>query len=348
MKRRGVAAFLAILLALSLILSACGGSSPSTEDKPADQAGGSEPAAAQPVTLKFAHAGSETHQYHIAATKFKELVEQKTEGSVKIEIYPNAQLGSEREEAEGVRIGTIDLATVSADGMMANWVPELSVFAVPFLFRDRDHVYSVLYGEIGKNFDKKMEEQGFKNLAYWEIGFRNLTNNVRAVNRPEDVEGLKIRVQEAKVWIEFMKSLGAIPSPIPFGELYTALQQKVVDGQENPIATIQSMKFYEVQKYLALTEHTYSPSVVVINPDTWAKLSPEQQQAVQEAAREAGEYQVNLLAERESDGIDDLKSKGMVVTEPDREAFAEVTKDVADAISDKVPAQLVEDIRNTK
>ena len=189
------------------------------------------------VEIKFGHTGSLEHQYQIGAEQFKKLVEAESKGEIKVNIFPQAQLGGERDLAEGVRMGTIEIASVAA-GNLAGFVPELQLFGIPFLFPTAKQVYAVLDGEVGKDIAAIMASKGFVSLAFWEVGFRNMTNNTRPIKTPEDMKGLKIRVQESKIWIQFMNRLGAVATPIPFGELYSALQQKVVDGQENPVATI--------------------------------------------------------------------------------------------------------------
>lgn len=321
-----------ILAIFTLILAACGGGGGETGE------GGSQ-------TLKLAHSGSETHQYHIAAEKFKELVEEKTDGEVTIEIHPNSTLGSEADAIEQVMGGTIEMTTVSADSSFANTVPEANVFGIPYLFEDRDHVYSVLDGEIGQEILDLAGDQNMKGLGYWEVGFRHLTNNQREINTPEDAQGLKVRVQPAPVWEAHMRAIGASPTPVDFNELYSALDQGVVDGQENPLPTIDSMKFYEVQNYVSLTAHTYSPAVVVMNNDVWESLSEEQQTAIDEATAEAGEYQRQFLADREEEILQLLADNNVTVTEPDRDAFREATADVQEAVSAQVPAELVERIK---
>jgi tripartite ATP-independent transporter DctP family solute receptor len=261
---------LAFLLVASLLLlsAACSSSGGESSDS---------------VTLKLAHTGSDTHQYQIASEKFKELVEEKTNGEVNIEIHGNGTLGSEGEAVEQVIDGTLDMTTVAADSAFANTVPVMNVFGIPYLFENREHVYGVLDGKIGKDLLVEVDEHGMKGLGYWEVGFRHLTNSKRKIVKPEDVNGLKIRVQPALVWEAHMEALGASPTPIDFNELYSALDQGVVDGQENPLPTINSMKFYEVQKNVALTAHTYSPAIVVMSNSAWKKLSDEQQEAVQSA-----------------------------------------------------------------
>ncbi len=301
---------------------------------------------AKTVEFKFAHSGSLEHQYNIGAEQFKKLVEEKSGGELKVNIFPQAQLGGERDLAEGVRMGTIEMSSVAA-GNLAGFVPELQVFGVPFLFQTREQVYSVVDGPVGKDLADIMLAKGFLNLSIWEVGFRNITNDVRPVKTPEDMKGLKIRVQESKIWIEFMKRLGAIPSPIPFGELYTALQQKVVDGQENPVATIYSMKFYEVQKYLSLTGHTYEPALVFANPKWFNGLDPKHQSIIRKAAAEAADYQRKTLAEMDKERFEIIKKAGVEVEEnPDKEAFAKATADLYKVLSDSVPEALVQKIKD--
>jgi len=298
------------------------------------------------VEFKFAHSGSLEHQYQIGAEQFKKLVEEKSGGEMKVTIFPQAQLGGERDLAEGVRMGTIEMSSVAA-GNMAGFVPELQVFGVPFLFQTREQVYTVLDGPVGKDLADIMLGKGFVNLSIWEVGFRNITNNTRPVKTPDDMKGLKIRVQESKIWIEFMKRLGAIATPIPFGELYTALQQKVVDGQENPVATIYSMKFYEVQKYLSLTGHTYEPALVVANPKWFNGLDPKHQAILKEAAMEAAAFQRQKLADLDRERFEVIRKAGVEVEEnPDKAAFAKATEDLHKVLSESVPEVLVQKIKD--
>lgn len=321
---------LSVVGILSLSLAACG-----SENAGSDMGGDS-------ITLKLAHTGSESHQYHIASEKFKELVEEKTDGTVEVEIHPNATLGSEGEAIEQVMEGTIQMTTVAADSSLANVMPEMNVFGLPYLFEDKEHVYSVLDGEIGDELLTKANDQNMKGLGYWEVGFRHLTNNKKEINTPEDVKGLKIRVQPAPVWENHMKALGANPTPVDFNELYSSLDQGVVDGQENPLPTIDSMKFYEVQKYVSLTAHTYTPAVVLMNSNVWEDLSEEQQKALEEAVKETTDYQREFLADKEDEIVKRLKENGVTITEPDRDAFREATKDVKNK---QVPEDLINRIK---
>ncbi|NLG86826.1 MAG: DctP family TRAP transporter solute-binding subunit [Firmicutes bacterium] len=338
--KKHIFTLVACLLVTMFVLTGCAG--------PAEHNGNSDVPAKDVVEIKYAVVGSDTHQYTIMANEFKKAVEAKSDGKIKVSIFPNAQLGSEREMAEGVRMGTIQMTTVTSDGSLPAWVPELQIFSLPYLFRDRDHVYKALDGEIGKELGDKLLAQGFRSLGFCELGWRHFTNNVRPASKPEDLKGLKIRVQEAKVWFALVEALGATPTPIPFGELYTALQQRTVDGQENPVGSIRSMKFYEVQKYLTLDGHTYAPGSVLINPKFFDSLSPELQQVVEEAAKEAIAAQREIIAKQEEEDLQYLKDNGMEVIEADREAFAEATKDVPETVSDQVPLELVERVRNFK
>lgn len=297
------------------------------------------------TTIKLAHSGSETHQYHIAAEKFKELVDEKTDGELQIEIHPNATLGSEADVIEQVIGGSVEMTTVAADSSFANTVPEMNVFGIPYLFTDREHVYSVLDGEIGNDLLEMTSENSLKGLGYWEVGFRHLTNNQREIVTPADAEGLKVRVQPAPVWETHMKAIGVSPTPVAFNELYSALDQGVVDGQENPLPTINSMKFYEVQKYVSLTSHTYSPAIVVMNESFFDGLSEDHKEAVQSAVKETTDYQRQFLADKEEEIIETLKENDVTITEPDREAFREATKNVKDAVSEEVPQELIDRIK---
>ncbi|RPF54324.1 TRAP transporter substrate-binding protein [Aquisalibacillus elongatus] len=325
---------LLVVSASLLILAACGGGD--------SESGGDS------VSLKLAHSGSDSHQYQIAAEKFKELVEEKTDGEVSIEIHGNATLGSEADAVEQVMDGSIEMTTVAADSSFSNTVEEMNVFGIPYLFEDEEHIYSVLDGDIGQELLGKTEEYGMKGLGYWEVGFRHLTNNQSEINEPADVEGLEIRVQPSDVWEQHMTALGAEPTPVDFNELYSALDQGVVDGQENPLPTIDSMKFYEVQDYVALTSHTYSPAIVVMNQGIYDDLSEEHQQAIDEAVEETTDYHRETLAEKEDEIIQKLEDNGVTITEPNREAFREATKDVKNAVTDRVPEDLINRIEDAR
>ena len=323
---------LVYLLVLSVFLVAC------SNDSTSEGGGGDS------VTLKLAHSGSDSHQYQIGAKEFADLVEKKSDGKIKVEIHGNSTLGSEAEAIEQVMDGTIEMTVVAADSSLANTVPEMNLFGLPYVFEDREHVYSKLDGDSGDKLLGFIDDKGMKGLGFWEVGFRHITNNKKEVNIPADIKGLKIRVQPAPVWETHMKALGANPTPVSFSELYSALDQGLVDGQENPLSSIYSMKFYEVQKYISLTGHTYTPAVVVMSNKAWGKLNDDQKKLIEAAVAEAATYQRDFLTKKDEEIISELKEKDVVFTEPDRAAFKEATIDVKNALKDQVPPELIEEM----
>ncbi len=301
-----------------------------------------------PLTIKFAHAGSLTHPYSVGLNILTPILEKKSGGAIKMQIFCCAQLGSERELAEGTRLGTIHMTSVAAEGALPSWVPELQAFGLPFIIRDRQHIYKVLEGAVGKELEAKLLSQGFATLGWWELGFRNMTTKNKPIRTPDDLRGLKMRVQEAKVWLGFIRALGAIPTPIPFGELYNALQQGVVDGQENPIVTIVSMKFYEVQKQVGLTEHTYTALPLLANKAWWDSLKPDQREIISASVKESVPLQRKTVAGQVDEGVNFLKTQGVTINTVDKAKFMEATKDVPNLTADQVPLEFVRRIRETK
>ncbi|GAB3056901.1 TRAP transporter substrate-binding protein [Salinicoccus sesuvii] len=329
-----------LMIVMAIFLAACGSDGNGAE--------GENASSGQAKTIKLAHAGSESHQYHVAAEKFKEVLEGKEGTDFTVEIHPNASLGSEGDAIEQVISGSLEMTTVAADSSLANTIPEMNAFGIPYLFEDKDHVYSALDGEAGENLLSLADDAGMKGIGYWEVGFRHLTNNSKEVMVPEDVAGMNIRVQPATVWEEHMRALGASPTPVDFNELYSALDQGVVDGQENPLPTIDSMKFYEVQDYVSLTSHNYTPAVVLMSNSFYEELSEEEVTAVEEAVVEARDFQRQSLEEREEEILTTLEEEGVTITEPDRDAFAEATADVKESVSDEVPDEIVQSLIESK
>lgn len=321
---------LGFVVGLSIMLAAC--------------SGGSGSSSGDSITLKLAHTGSDSHQYQIGAKEFADLIEEKSDGKIKVDIHGNSTLGNEAEAIEQVIDGTIDMTVVAADSSLANTVPEMNLFGLPYVFEDREHVYSKLDGEPGKKLLGLLDDKNMKGLGFWEVGFRHMTNNKKEVNVPADLKGMKIRVQPAPVWESHMKALGANATPVSFTELYSALDQGLVDGQENPLASIYSMKFYEVQNYISLTGHNYTPAVVIMSNKAWDRLNDDQKKLIEEAVAEAATYQRDFLTQKDDEIIKELEEKGIVFTEPDREAFKEATKDVKDALKDQVPTELIEEM----
>ncbi|HHV06620.1 MAG TPA: DctP family TRAP transporter solute-binding subunit [Firmicutes bacterium] len=329
--------FMAItFLIAALVLTGCGSS---------DQNGGSGDT--DTIVFKAGHSVAESHPYHLGLVKFADIVKEQTNGKVQIEIYANAQLGNERDMIEGLQLGTIDFV-VSSTGPMSNFVPEIGIVDLPFLFRDREHAYAVLDGPIGQNLLEKFEAKQILGLAFWENGFRHLTNSKHPVNTPEDVKGLKIRTMENPVHQDAFHALGAAPTPMAWSEVFTALQQKTIDGQENPIPIIYNQKIYEAQKHLALTGHFYSPSLLLMSAASMDKLSDEEQDIIRKAAVEAADYEREQIKIQEDEQIDKLKAEGMEITEPDHAAFQEATQSVYEKFEDQFGKELIQQIIDTK
>ncbi len=300
------------------------------------------------VTLKLGHIADPQNPYAQGAQKFADLVAEKSGGTIEIQVYPSSQLGNQRDLVEGLTLGTVDL-TMTSTAVLGNFHPEVAVFDLPFIFRDRDHAFKAL-DTVGMEIAKGAEAKGMKVLAFYENGVRNMTNNIRPIRVPEDMKGLKIRVMEQPIYIGMMKALGANPTPMAFGELFTALQKGVVDGQENPAAHIYTKRFFEVQKYISLTEHTYSAEPLVISMITWNKLTPEQQQILQEAAEEGCEWQRQLAIDLENGYWDKIRESGKseIITDVDKEAFRQATASVWKDFEDQVGKENIEAIVNIK
>ena len=277
-------------------------------------------AEAQVIQMKFAHFAEETHPAHLGAKQFAAKVEERTKGQVKISIYPANVLGSPPEQAEQVRLGAVDMG-LPTQGQLDKYVKAFSVVMLPFMYDDYDHVYRTLDGPSMDWFSPLAEKEGFIVLCNWEYGFRNLTNNKRPINKPEDVKGLKIRTPPEIQLQAAMEALGGIVTKIAFPEVYMALAQNVVDGEENPIAVIFHNKFYEVQKYLALTRHVYNNMIHVVSTKAWAKLTPEQQKIFREESKSAGAYMRKAIVAEEADQIAKMEKAGMNVTRPNLALF---------------------------
>jgi len=283
---------------------------------------------AQAQTFRFASEAPRSDTQFIAAEKFNELLKAKTNGALDAKIFPDSTLGAFQAAISGVRGGTIDIA-VSGSANFSGLVPLVGIFDIPFLFKDTEHAYRVLDGKVGQSMLDKLDAIGLKGLAFWDNGWRELTNNVRPVKVPADVKGLKVRTTGSPVHIEAFKELGANPVPMPLAELYTALEMKTVDAQEHPLGVLWSAKLYEVQKYLSLTNHAYSALILVMNKAKFDALTPAQQKAVIEAAHEAGKYQRKLNNDNTNKIVADVKKAGVQVVENvDLKPFAESTKGV--------------------
>ena len=278
------------------------------------------PAAAQTV-LKIGYTPVKDSHYGVGATVFCDAITKGTANRYTCQQFPSSALGGEREMIEAVQLGTQDLTNVST-GALGNFVPETKIVDIPFLFRDYDHARKVMDGPIGQDILKKMPAKGLIGLAWTENGFRHMTNNKRPINTAADAAGLKVRTMENKVHIEGYKSFGLLPTPMAFPELFSALQQGTVDGQENPIPVILSSKFSQVQKHLSLTGHVYSPAVLLLSAPVWNKLSDADKKVFVDAAKTAAVAQRKRVNDDEANGIAQLRKDGMQVVEKvDGESF---------------------------
>jgi len=273
--------------------------------------------------IKFGHGSTEINARHKAALMFKDIVENQTNGNVKVEIYPNEILGNEREMLESVQLNNLQM-TCGGTGLFGGFYPQIGVIELPYIFDNFEQAWKILDGPFGKKLSEPLTDKGIHVLAYWENGFRQVTNSSRPINVPQDLKGIKIRTPEAPVYIGIFKALGANPTPMPFGELYMALRQGTVDGQENPLTNIYASKFYEVQKYCSLTRHMYSPLPLAISEIFWKKLPKEYQDIVQEAANKSRDYHRSLIKTDDENLVKELEKEGMVVnTPPSLEPFRE-------------------------
>lgn len=300
----------------------------SNDGSTTDQDGGS----AEQIKLTFAYELPTDHPWGIGADKFKEIVEEKTDGEIEIEIHGNGSLASSGSEIqEGVQIGTIDIGISSTPLAQIN--PFVQIFNLPYIFMDRDTAWDILDGPIGEQVGNKVEEQNIKNLSFWEDGFRQVTNSKRPINDPEDFNGLSIRVPESDIRIQTFKSLGASPLSMSFSEVFTSLQQGAIDGQENPLSVVESSSFYDVQEYLSITNHVYTPAGLLMNMDKWNSLTDEQQNIIIEAAEAGRDINRELNEENDEKLIEELEEKGMHVNEiDDLTPFQEISTDVWDLL----------------
>jgi tripartite ATP-independent transporter DctP family solute receptor len=288
------------------------------------------PLAAQAqVKLTLGHGAAPGNPRHEAALKFAEVAKARSGGRIDVQVAPSAQLGDDAAMVTALRTGALDMSA-NSQGAVANAVAEYAAFGMPFLFTNAGQAFKVLDGPLGKELADKSAEKGLVVLGYWDNGIRHMTNSKRPIAKVEDMKGLKMRTPPDTVLVDIMQSLGAEAQQIKFAELYVALQQGVVDGQENPLMNIHASKLYEVQKHLALTSHQFQMTPFLISKRTWDRLSEADRKVVTEAAAEATALQRKLSQESDEKLLADLKSKGMQVTTVDKAAFEKATSSVDD------------------
>jgi TRAP-type transport system periplasmic protein len=281
---------------------------------------GAKDAVAQ--TMRLPHCCAADSHFDLGAKKFAELLDKKTSGKLKARVFPGGQLGQETEVIQNVQSGTIEFTLVGHDPL-AQFAPITTILSQPYLFRDHEHAFRLLSGRLGKEIEGALRERGLRALAWGDNGARVYTNNTRAINAPADLAGLKIRSPQSPVNLAVTKALGGIPIAMPYGEVYTALQQKTIDGQENAVINIYPARLYEVQKYMTMTNHLLSFTVLLMNEQLYGRLPEEQKQAVTAAAAEAMAFQRETSRRMSDELTVEMEKKGVKVNRPELAAFRE-------------------------
>ena len=349
---------LILAAAMAAGLSACGGqtaqqsTAAATEGtKQASEAAPAEsqeketaPAGKAEVTLSLNHVGATTHPYQYGSERFAELVSEKTGGRIAVEVYPASQIASGAKSIEFVQMGTLDIAlesTMSAE----NFVPEIGVLNLPFLFENADQAFTVLDGDVGDELRAAAEAKGFKILCWMYNGFRDISNSVKPITGPEDLKGLKIRVPESQVFLKTFETLGAVPTPMAVSEVFTAMQLKTVDGQENPSAIFVNNKYNEVNDYYSVTHHIFTAEPLIMSMDKFNSFSGDDQKALLEAAQEAAEYQRKLAIDSADQELQQIKDAGVNVNVvDDMSTFKTAVQPVYEAFKDQY-GTLIEEIQ---
>lgn len=296
--------------------------------------------------LYLAHNSPQAHPVHKGVLKFQEVLAKKSEGKLIIKIFPDSQLGSEREVLELLQIGSVAITKVSA-ATLSNFIPEYSVLGIPYLFRDDAHKFNVLEGNIGKSILEKGSKFWLRGLCYYDAGNRSFYTKTKAIRTPEDLKGLKIRVMNNQMAINMVNALGGSPTPMAYGELYTAIQQGVVDGAENNAPSFVSSNHYEVTKYYTLDEHSAVPDVVLIGTKYWEKLSDLEKKWLQEAANESVRAQKQYWQESVEESMKIAKDFGVEIIFPKKSLFADKSKSVLETFEKEYPtmSELVHQIK---
>ncbi|AOY74975.1 TRAP transporter substrate-binding protein [Clostridium formicaceticum] len=330
--KKGFALVIALMMLISLI--GCGKQQSTGGD--ANQANGDSKAR----VLRIGTTAAPDGHYVRGLEVFKEKVEEYSNNQVEVQIFHSSQLGNERDLVEGVALGTIEMA-ISSSGPLPNFSSDFMLFDLPFIITDRDKAYDVMDGAIGQEILATLEPSGIKALGFWENGFRHITNSAEPIVHPEDVRGMKVRTMENPIHIETFRHLGATATPMAWSEVFTALQQGVIDGQENPLVILETANVYEVQKNVSLTGHFYSPAVVMINQDLFNSFSPEIQEAILKAENEARDWQRDYSRSLDESLIETLRGRGMVVTEVDSAEWQQAVMPVYDKFTDQINADYI-------
>lgn len=343
-------AVIVMVMMMSTVLAGClssskapASSAPASSAPAASAPASSAPAAAGKKILKVSNGINDKHPAYIAQLTFKKIVEEKTKGKYEVQLYHSSQLGDDIKATESLRAGTLDMV-VTSTSPLTGMVKELAIFDLPFLFPSEKVADAILDGPIGKQISDLMPAKGLVNIAWYENGYRNLTNSAREVKTPADLKGLKIRTMENPIHLAAWKALGANPAPMPFSEVFTALQQKTIDGQENPVPTIFANKFYEVNKYTTLSGHVYTPFMFLFSKKIFDTLPKEDQDIIVAAAKETAILQRQLNRKASVDNVAEMRKLGATVTEltaEQKKAFQQATASVWDQFAEKIDKDLV-------
>ncbi|MFT3960331.1 TRAP transporter substrate-binding protein [Propionivibrio sp.] len=306
---------------------------------------------AEPFTATYKVTMTQTaaHPYALGANKFGDLVKERTNGRIQLKVFTDSTLAKgEREMLEGLQQGTIDIY-VGSTGPVGNFSPSMLIVDIPFLFRDYDHVDKVLDGPIGKQLLADVDKSGFKGLAFWENGFRHVSNNKVTAKTPEEAKGLKLRTMENKAHMLAFKTAGLNPTPMAYSEVYSALQVGVIDGQENPVAVFYASKLNEIQKYLSLTGHVYSPALVLFSQKKWNRIPKEDQEIIAKAALETAAFERKLNRDDEDKKLKEMEGKGLVVVrDVNKEAWQKAMQPAFDEFAKQFGKDKIDAIIQTK
>jgi tripartite ATP-independent transporter DctP family solute receptor len=285
--------------------------------------------------IKFGHVGEPASLFTTSAEEFAKRANAKLGGKAKVVVYGSSQLGGDKELLQKLKLGTVDMALPST--VMSSEADLFGVFEMPYLVKDRAHMARIEKDVFWAKLAPEAEKKGLKVLAVWENGYRHITNSKRPIVTPDDLKGIKLRVPEGKWRVKMFQAYGANPSPMKFSEVFTALQTGVMDGQENPFTQIYSAKFQEVQKYLSLSGHVYTPAYVAVGAKKWAALPDDVRKTLEETARETQAYVYQTAAQAEGDLLEKLKAAGMQVNTPNKDAFVAASKPVYEEFAKEVP-----------
>jgi len=296
------------------------------------------------TVLKVGHVFAADHPWQIALEGLADDVREATGGSVEIQVFPSSQVGGDREMAESMQLGTLEMALFGT-GALQVLDPRLIIEELPYAWPTREHAYAALDGRLGDALAGILSGRGIEVISWWESGYRHITNSVRPIETPEDMQGLTMRVPEAALRIDTFRQLGSLPTPMAFSEVFTALQQRVVDGQENPLATIHASRFYEVQEHLALSGHIWGSGALTIAAGALARLSDDERTALMEAAAKWRDIERQMIAESEERLVEVLAAAGVQITRPDPAAFQAAVQPVWDQYESVFGADLLELVR---